>query len=497
MKKRFPDIVYNSVSLIGAIIALIAAELIFFLTVIEFFARNQKPYMGIVTFIILPGILIFGLLLIAYGIFREYKKKKAGKATGKQLPIIDLNNPRQRTAVTFFAFGTVILLAASAVGSFKAYEYTDSDEFCGTLCHTVMKPEYTAYKHSPHSKVGCVQCHIGSGAGWFVRSKISGSYQVYSVLFNKYSRPIPTPIENLRPAQETCEQCHWPKHFYSEKLVKVNHFLPDENNTRSGISMLLKVGGGNSQTGNTYGIHWQMNIANDVWYYASDESRQTIPYVKFINKETKKVKEFITDGFTLTPDKEKQLRKMDCIDCHNRPSHIYNPPDKMINLSMSNGTIDTSLPYMKSMAVQVLEEKYLNTGEAMSRIPVLIKDFYSNHYPELLRQKSSDIDKSIDAIKNIYANNYFPEMNVSWKQFPNNLGHTYSDGCFRCHDNKHFDKEKKSITNDCNSCHTILEQYTPESGSQVSMKGLAYAHPGGLTGNIRNQKCSDCHSHTK
>jgi hypothetical protein len=71
-----------------------------------------------------------------------------------------------------------------------------------------MEPEYTAYQFSPHAKVGCVQCHIGSGADWFVRSKISGSYQLYAVAFKKYPTPIPTPIGNLRPAQETCEQCH-------------------------------------------------------------------------------------------------------------------------------------------------------------------------------------------------------------------------------------------------------------------------------------------------
>ena len=128
---------------------------------------------------------------------RAHRQKIAGTFKCKNFPVLDLNDPKHRISFTIFSVGTILLLVFTAFGSFKAYEYTETVEFCGTVCHKVMEPEYTAYKNSPHSRVACVQCHIGSGTTWYVKSKITGAYQVYSVLFNKYSKPIPTPVENL------------------------------------------------------------------------------------------------------------------------------------------------------------------------------------------------------------------------------------------------------------------------------------------------------------
>src|SRR5690606_23651912 len=273
MKQKLPSTFYNPITLTGAAIAVISFSLILFLAMLEFIGEEHKPYVGILAFVVLPGIMICGLLLIAFGIFREHKLNKQGKRRERIFPILNLNDPKHRTAFTIFSVVTILLIVFTAFGSFKAYEYTDSDEFCGTMCHTVMEPEYTAYQSSPHAKVGCVSCHIGPGATWFVRSKLSGAYQVYSVLFNKYPKPIPTPIENLRPARETCEQCHWPSHFFSEKKEDNVYFLSDEKNSRWTLSLLLKVGGGNEETGNTAGIHWHMNIANQIVYYASDRTR--------------------------------------------------------------------------------------------------------------------------------------------------------------------------------------------------------------------------------
>ncbi|MBI3578333.1 MAG: NapC/NirT family cytochrome c, partial [Ignavibacteriales bacterium] len=247
MKRIFPTSFYNAVTLVGVAISIVSFGLIVFLILLELTAGHQKPYMGIIAFVILPAILIIGLLVAIVGIIREHRREKRRKESGDYLPSIDLNNPRHRTAFLYFSFGTLLLLIFSAFGSFKAYEHTDSDQFCGETCHTVMDPEYTAYQFSPHARVGCVKCHIGPGAGWFVRSKLSGTYQMYAVTFNKFPRPIPTPIQNLRPAQETCEQCHWPKHFFSEKMHQNTYFLSDEKNTKWILDLLLKVGGGNSE----------------------------------------------------------------------------------------------------------------------------------------------------------------------------------------------------------------------------------------------------------
>lgn len=499
MKQKFPPSFYNPLTLIGAAIAAISFGLILFLILLEFFTPAQKPYMGILAFVVLPGIMIIGLLLIALGIYREHKRSKAGHVRQRVFPVVDLNNPGHRKAFTIFSVGTILLLLFTAFGSFKAYEYTDSDEFCGTVCHKVMEPEFVAYQSSPHAKVGCVSCHIGSGAEWYVRSKFSGAYQVYSVLFNKYARPIETPIRNLRPAQQTCEKCHWPSHFFSEKKVVNNYFLSDENNNRWSLILLMKVGGGNAEAGNTSGIHWHMNISNDITYMTTDRERMNIPWVKVRNKATGKETVYKSKDAVITNDmfNEENVRTMDCMDCHNRPSHQYNPPFRSVDRMMAQNLIDTTIPYMKSIAVSALEGSYSNQKTALDSIKIVMWDFYKSNYPELASSRKNEISNSIGYVQKIYARNYFPQMNVSWRYFPEQIGHMYSPGCFRCHDGKHVSDQGKVISRDCNICHTLLAQEFVSKPVQVDLKGVNYIHPVDIGNAWKNTICSDCHNRRK
>ena len=373
MRRFFPPYVYNPITFFGAGLSGLSFGLIIFLTILEFLSPETKPYMGIITFIILPVFLLIGIFLLVFGMLRERRRLEKGIPKKKRFMVIDLNDPKQRRMVTLFSIGAILFLFFSAFGSYKAYEFSDSDEFCGEMCHAVMAPEYTAYLSSPHSRVGCVTCHIGSGAAWFVRAKISGAYQVYSVLFNKYSKPIPTPVHNLRPAEGTCEQCHSPQHFFSEIKREFTYYLYDEKNTKSSLSMLLKIGGGNIELGRAEGIHWHMNIDNKIEYIHTDEIRDDIPWVKQTSSDgTEKIfkKRNFKGDFSKLP--EENLRTMDCIDCHNRPSHIYNPSDKSVNLSMSLGRIDETLPYIKSVAVNALEENYSTKENALDSIAIAI-----------------------------------------------------------------------------------------------------------------------------
>jgi nitrate/TMAO reductase-like tetraheme cytochrome c subunit len=392
----------------------------------------------------------------------------------------------------------VLLLLFSAFGSFKAYEYTDSDQFCGTVCHSVMTPEYTAYQNSPHAHVGCVKCHIGSGADWYVRSKITGAYQIYSVTFNKYSRPIPTPIKNLRPASETCEQCHWPKAFYSKMEKVKNYYLSDEENSKMSLLLSINIGGGNEESGVTSGIHWHMNIANKVTYIATDEERQVIPWVKIKFLDGKETV-YRSTSAKLPADKMKaeNMRTMDCIDCHNRPSHIYNPPATSVNNLMASALIDPQLPYAKSISVQALETEYSKKEIALDSIKTIIEDFYSSNYPDIAANKKSQIEKTVQEVQKIYSRNYFPEMNVSWHHFPNNIGHLYSPGCFRCHDGKHVSSDGKIIPKDCNICHTILSEQIGNEKPEFSVTGVEYRHPVDVGNSWKTLLCSDCHSQSK
>ncbi|MBE0539659.1 MAG: NapC/NirT family cytochrome c [Ignavibacterium sp.] len=494
MKKLFPQYVYNPITLTGAAVASLSFGLIVFLFVLDFFSTQENTYMGILTYIIIPSFLIIGLLLIAYGIFREKRREVRGIVRGSYLPVIDLNDPKKRAMFVTFSLGTILLLLFSAFGSFKAYEYTETDEFCGTVCHKVMEPEYTAYLDSPHSRVGCVGCHIGSGTNWYVKSKISGAYQVYSVLFNKYSRPIPTPVEALRPAEGTCEQCHTPALFYNEKKIDYTYYLSDEQNTKSNISMLLKIGGGKSELGSIEGIHWHVNPDNVISYIYSDKRRLVIPWIKVTSKDGK---ETIFKDKTVNFDKKnfssENIRTMDCIDCHNRPSHIYHQPDKMINEMLATNKIDETLPFIKSISVEALEDNYTTKEQALENIKQKINDFYLANYPDVYKTKKNEIKSSIEIIKNIYSRNYFPYMNANWKHFPDNIAHTYTPGCFRCHDGNHVSDDGKVISNDCNSCHKIISQTDNAGVTRVDLNGLKFQHPVELGESIENHLCTDCH----
>lgn len=495
MKRIFPSSFYNAVTLIGSSIAVVSFGLILFLMLLESVSGSPKPYMGIIAFVMLPAILIVGLIVGVAGVIREHRRERAGKPHGLRLPQIDLNNPRHRRALTFVAIGTILLLLFSAFGSYQAYEHTDSDQFCGETCHTVMEPEYTAYQFSPHARVGCVKCHIGPGADWFVRSKISGSYQVYAVLFNKYPRPIPTPIENLRPAQETCEQCHWPKQFFSEKLLTNTYYTSDEKNTKWTLDLLMKIGGGNIEAGPTSGIHWHMNIANEVTYAALDPQRQVIPWVRSKKPDgtvtVYRSTELPSDEDTL---KKAEIRRMDCIDCHNRPTHIYHPPARSVNHVMSLGWIDPKLPNVKSVAVNALDAPYSSKKGGLDSIRLAMVEYYKTNYPEIAASRGMAIDSAVVELERIYSRNYFPEMNVSWKKFPDNLGHMYYLGCFRCHDGKHVSEDGKVLSRDCNVCHTILAQQFEKDTLRVSLGGVEYRHPVDIGDAWKETNCSDCHN---
>jgi nitrate/TMAO reductase-like tetraheme cytochrome c subunit len=261
---RAPSLARNVISSIGVVIALIAVANILFLVVADATGAHN-PYVGIFAYAVVPGILVFGIAIFVLGLLLERRRRhKMAPEDIARYPDLDLNDPKVRKATLFTVAGLVLFVTFSILGSYQAYHYTDSDAFCGTLCHTVMHPEYTAYKQSPHARVGCVGCHVGEGAGWYVRSKLSGSYQLYSATFDKYPRPIQSPVENLRPARETCEQCHWPEKFFGAQLKVFTHYAYDETNTPREVRMLIKTGGGSPTGGLVAGIHWHMFNENKI-----------------------------------------------------------------------------------------------------------------------------------------------------------------------------------------------------------------------------------------
>ncbi|HXG59042.1 MAG TPA: NapC/NirT family cytochrome c [Thermoanaerobaculia bacterium] len=477
----------NLVSELGAGIAIVGMANLAFLIYLDFRQPQSSPYFGILTWIVAPAIFIFGgLTFIAGMILERRRRRRLAPDVVPEYPRIDLNDRRTRVVTIVSAIGLVLFVTASVVGSYHAYHYTDSDEFCGTLCHEVMHPEYTAYKGSPHARVGCAGCHVGPGAGWFVRSKLSGAYQVYATLANRYPRPIPTPVANLRPAQETCEQCHWPEKFFGAQLKVFDHYAYDEENTPREVRMLIKTGGGSPEAGQTSGIHWHMNILNEVTYVAEDPKRQIIPWIQLKDRRTGRVTVYKLPGSKLTDQQiaAAPKRTMDCVDCHNRPTHIYVAPDRAVDRALRAGTIDRSLPFIKQQAVAVLSKDYPSTDAALRAIATDLVAWYRENRPDAYATRRASIDGAVTTLQQIFRTTRFPEMKVDWRTHPDNVGHLTSAGCFRCHDDQHVSADGKRISKDCSICHTML----PQSDGTV-----AFEHPIDI-GDLRETNCADCHT---
>ncbi len=499
MKLKLPNSTKNWTSLVGATIAVVTLLLIFFLILLTLSSDKGGAYLGLVTYIILPPILIIGLILIPVGMYFKRKQLRIAENAGDEtLPFIDLNIKSHRTAFFIFSVGTVVFLFLSAFGSYEAFNYTESVKFCGTTCHYVMKPEYTAYQNSPHARVSCAECHVGEGVDWYIRSKLSGLHQVYSVTLGTIEKPIKTPISNLRPARETCERCHWPEKFYSRNLITRRHYLSDEENSEWDIGMTLKVGGKLKAFALDEGIHWHINSAVEIQYIATDYKRQNIPWIKYTNKKSGKVTVFQDVDEPLSPGQMDSLsaRTLDCIDCHNHPAHIYNSPTTFINTAINKGEIAASLPMIKAKAVEVCSEVYSTTDSAMLGIDNKITNFYKEEYPNIYKTKLNLIKKSINGIKTEFGKNIFPEMKVRWEAYPNNIGHMESKGCFRCHDGNHETESGKVISRDCNSCHNINEQGYPSNLAKAEFgSSLKFVHPGNDVeeSDWMEGSCIDCH----
>jgi len=350
------------------------------------------------------------------------------------------------------AIGIVLLV----MGGYQLIEFMDSTAFCGRLCHEVMYPEYTAYQASPHSRVLCSECHVGSGADYIVRSKLSGIPQVLAVIFETYERPIPTPVTNLRPARETCEQCHRPERFAGD-LVRVHTtYLTDEENTEKVDTRILRVGGGEFEAARD--IHW--HIGAIVWYLALDKERQEIGWVG-VEDKTGELTEYINPrkAAEITPQGiEEEKRLMDCMDCHNRATHIFRSPEELIDIALTQGTIDSSLPFIKREGLNALDPPNSSLAEAIAKVEA-IKDFYRTSYPLIYGEKWRTIEDAIEELKEIARLTTFPDMKVSWKTYIDNIAHQESSGCMRCHGKlvaTTGDQKGKVIDSGCESCHHIL-----------------------------------------
>jgi hypothetical protein len=438
----------NWVSLAGVVLVTTATVFWLFLLPTTLRGDTDNPYIGILAFLALPAPFFAGLLMIPLGMWIKRRRSGSPGIYPQEFPALAWSNPELRKLVYFVGITTVINIVVASQLSYGAVNYMDSVTFCGKTCHNVMQPEYTAYQNSPHSRVECVKCHIGPGASWFVRSKLSGVGQVVAVTFDNYPRPIPTPVQNLRPARETCEACHWPQQFGEDRVRVIPKFADDEHNTLTKTVLLMKVGGGNRGIG-IHGTHLGPGV--HIRYTPADESRQTIPWVEYDGPGGKRVYA-VADAKTAGLP----VREMDCVDCHNRPTHTYELPERGIDRVMNAGQLSASLPFAKKEAEALLKVNYASREEAAERIPAAFAKYYQDHYPDVWAMHRDEITDAGKAALGVWNRNVFPDMKVTWGTYPNNLGHMDFPGCFRCHDGSHSTKGGESITQDCNACHNLL-----------------------------------------
>ena len=500
-KKPGKELFRNSMSYFGGLLSIGAAALVLLTTLAEFSLKAPSPYIGIIGYMILPGFLGMGIMLILLGMRREaVRRKRTGATEAMPYPKLDLNDPAQRKR---FGYGLVIgsLLGVILMwAGYNGFLFTESVTFCGEICHTVMEPEHTAYLNSPHARVPCVDCHVGEGADWYVKSKLSGLRQVIAVTLHTYETPIPTPLSNLRPARETCERCHWPQKFFGSKFLQIPHFRYDEKNSPEQISLMLKIGGGEPITG-AAGIHWQMLVGNQIDYVSTDPRQQIIPWTGAKHQDGSYTEYF--DQTSKTPlDQVKAMpkRSLDCMDCHNRPSHQYPPPEGGVDEAIHSGRIPISLPWIKKVAVDALVKEYPDRDQAHAGIKKEIVDYYRTQQPAVAGARMPEIEAAITAILSIYDRSVFPLMKVDWRTYPMNIGHRNWPGCFRCHDGKHVSSDGKVLAMNCDGqCHTMPKRSRLAAIGEVGAEATDEWHPWEMPSKSLSVKaherllCSSCH----
>jgi len=441
-------------SLSGVVLVTTCAVLFLVMFLADLFGLHSNPYIGILFFLIIPALFILGLLLIPLGAWLARRRQQRGDVE-PHWPRLDLADPIQRRGVVIFIAMTLANVTIVSLAAYRGVEYMDSVQFCGLACHTVMKPEYTAYQDGVHSRVACVQCHIGSGAIGFARSKLSGTRQLVAVALNSYSRPIPAPVHQLRPAHEICEQCHWPEKLHGDKIRRIVEFAEDEKNTETVTTLQVHVGGGSARLGIAQGIHWHMNLANEVEYIATDDTRQVIPWVR-VKDRFGSVREYTVAGTRSEDLARGERRRMDCMDCHNRPAHVIAAtPERAVNELMARGDLPKTLPFIRREAVKALKASYPTQEAAEREISRTLRNFYRSLAPSTGTTNGADVDRAVSAMTTIYRRNVFPEMKVQFGTYPNNIGHIDFPGCFRCHDDNHKTTDGKAISQDCETCHKI------------------------------------------
>jgi hypothetical protein len=351
--------------------------------------------------------------------------------------------------IAFLAVTALINVAVVTQSGVTAVHELESRQFC-TSCH-VHEPEDRSFSQGPHAQILCVDCHVGEGSVGFIKSKLQGTEQLWSILTDSVHVPIETAIERNRmvPSAETCETCHWKQRPATAKLRMIQRYGEDEKNTPETTLLTMYVGG--SRAGGIHGSHHGEGI--QIHFVATDPNRQDIPWVEYTNSKTGVKRTYVRKGADAASFSASPQVAMQCFDCHNRPAHTFLMADRAVDQALTLGRMSASLPFLKKSSVEILEAEYASSAAAATAIPAALTSYYAKAYPELARTRAADIQEAGQVLADVYSRNVFPALGVKWGTYADNLGHKDFPGCFRCHDGEHATATGETITNNCFRCH--------------------------------------------
>jgi hypothetical protein len=417
----------------------------------------KNAYALIITIILFPSGMFFGLLLIPLAVYLGRRKMFAGSLTREGFKI-DFSNDRHRKIVLLILVLTVVNISVFAAAAYHGYEFMDTPAFCGAVCHTVMAPEYSAHKRSPHANVACVDCHIGPGIGGFLKAKFSGLRQLKDMMTGSYRRPVPTPVEGLPAASESCERCHFPGKFFGNKKKTFLTFTNENQNKPQRQDILLYLGGPDPGKEISKGIHWHAGHDIQIDYQALKENRTKIRVVRLTAADgTIKV---FTKG-KKGKNASSAWRRMDCTDCHNRPAHVFETLAERVDFGLASKKIHPDLPGIREDSIAILKKPYGSQGDASKMIVENLKKLQEQRNgKDFVTANDTAIADSGAYLKKQYLDNVWPEMKITWETYKNHIGHRNEKdgyGCFRCHDDEHTTESGEAISQDCGLCHKTPE----------------------------------------
>jgi len=459
-----PRLWSNWITLLGTVVVTAAAVTILAALAIDV-TSGLNAYAAAILFLVMPGVMAVGLILIPIGLFRDRRRRRREPAaTGDPESVEEAFSRAMQSQIVRRRVALVLLMTVMNVlifsgVTYRAVTFMETPKFCGTVCHKVMQPEFDAYNQSPHSRVACVECHIGSGAPSMIQAKLSGLRQVWGVATGHFHRPIETPVHNLRPARETCANCHQPNRQSGSKLAFRVHFKSDEANTPQVTAMMFHLGGEERATGRWSGIHSHASTRQEIRYEVLDVHRAVIGKIQKL-EGGKVVKEWL-------PPKEQtgsvqEMRVMDCTDCHNRATHVYDAsPEAAVTRALTEGRLDRKVPWIYAVGTGALAKAKPPRDRAEAYFREALEAGYTRDHAAQ-KPPAQVLEESAKALAALYLRNVYPDMNLSWGNYRSQIGHGGPDPgdtkvqCFRCHSGDHRTADGQELSGKCESCHEVV-----------------------------------------